>query len=199
MAQATREAITPHYFARILSGGNKAAIASSPHAGLVKEEDTPSKPAANGEVAEKQPWRTLDFSGQGLKIISQSLFRYPFLEKLHFNHNKLGWLTPQIGQLRSLTFLDLSQNHLESIPSEIGMLVNLKSLYLFDNNLETLPYEIGYLYQLDMLGIDGNPINEEIKSIVADGGVQELVKFMRENIPGKSHFLMGHSSHNTDR
>ncbi|GAM83270.1 hypothetical protein ANO11243_012560 [Dothideomycetidae sp. 11243] len=180
VAQATREITQPHYFARNSSGTNKAAMPGSLHAGLNRDDDTDTTKVVNGQAKEKQAWRTLDFSGQGLRVIGPSLFRYPFLEKLHFNHNKLNWLTPQIGSLRSLTFLDLSQNQIESLPGELGMLVNLKTLYLFDNNLETLPFEMGYLYQLEFLGIEGNPLNEEMRGIVAESGSQELVRYMRE-------------------
>lgn len=183
VAQATREVTQPHFFARTLSGSNKAVIPSSLHAGLTKDDDQETAKPVNGHPTEKQPWRTLDFSGQGLRVIASSLFRYPFLEKLHFNHNKLNWLTPQIGTLKGLTFLDLSQNQLESLPGEIGMLINLKTLYVFDNNLETLPYEMGHLYNLEFIGIEGNPLNDEMRAIVADGGCQELVRYMREQAP----------------
>lgn len=137
------------------------------------------------DKGEKHAFTALDFGGQGLKGISQNLFRYQFLEKLYFNANKLNWLTPQIGLLRSLTFLDLSQNQLAELPPEIGMLVNLKTLLLFDNNLTDLPSEMGYLYQLDTLGLEGNPLNDDMKNIVAESGTGELIRTLREHAAGK--------------
>ncbi|PSK54056.1 Glucose-repressible alcohol dehydrogenase transcriptional effector [Elsinoe australis] len=152
VAQSVRELTQAHYYARTSSGGNKQAIPAALRAAF-RDDDEDRKPI-NGQAQEKQPWRVLDFSGQGLRVIAESLFRYPFLEKLYFNHNKLRYLTPDIGQLRNLTFLDLSQNDLQDLPPQIGMLVYLKGLFLFDNHLQTLPYEMGYLYQLEFLGIE---------------------------------------------
>jgi len=109
---------------------------------------------------------------------------------LYFNRNKLSWLTPQIGQLKCLTYLDLSQNHLDSLPAEIGMLTNLKTLLLVDNNLESLPFELGYLYKLKTLGIDGNPLNEDIRNIIAEEGITGLVSYMKENAESKYYVCL---------
>jgi CCR4-NOT transcription complex subunit 6 len=64
------------------------------------------------------------------------------------------------------------------------MLVNMKQLLLFDNHLENLPYELGSMYQLEMLGIEGNPIPEDLKSIIVESGTTELIKYFRENAEG---------------
>ncbi|PNS21362.1 hypothetical protein CAC42_1141 [Sphaceloma murrayae] len=181
VANASRELTQAHYFARSSGGANKQTIPSALRAAF-RDDDEERKPI-NGQVTVKQPWRVLDFSGQGLRVIASSLFRYPFLEKLYFNHNKLRYITPELGQLRNLTFLDLSQNDLQDLPPQIGMLVNLKGLYLFDNHLQTLPYEMGYLYQLEFLGIEGNPLNDEIRNTLAESGTQELIRSLRESGP----------------
>lgn len=187
LAQISRESTQPHHYARTSPNVKQVVAAGLQPGGLRKDDEKEEKqrPSHGNNQAAKQIWQALDFGGQGLKAISPSLFRYPFLEKLYFNHNKLSWLTPQIGQLRCLTFLDLSQNHLDTVPAEIGMLINLKTLYLFDNNLETLPFEMGSLYQLDVLGIEGNPLSEDIKSIVAEAGTGELIRYLREQASGK--------------
>lgn len=131
----------------------------------------------------------IDFSGQGLKGLSDNLFKYDFLEKLYLNQNKLHWLPVEIGSLRNLTFLDLSQNNLSDLPPEIGMLTNLKTLMLVDNNLETLPSEMGHLFQLETLAIEGNPLNDEIKNLVAESGTAELIRQLRESAPGMTFYL----------
>src|SRR3954453_5544826 len=105
---------------------------------------------------------SLDFGGQGLRALSSALFDYTFLDKLYMNFNKLAQLPPDIGRLKNMSHLDLSGNQLSELPPEIGMLTNLKTLLLFDNNLRPLPYEMGSLYQLEMLGIEGNPLDEEL-------------------------------------
>lgn len=118
--------------------------------------------------------------------MAPTLFNYNFLEKLYLNHNKLKALPAAIGQMRKLTHLDLSGNDLTEIPEEIGMLSNLKNLLLFDNNIRTLPYEVGYLYRLDTLGIEGNPLNEVLKSQLMKDGTKALIKYLKEEAPGKS-------------
>ena len=182
LAQTSREAREPHHYARTTPGVNKQVLASLQAGGDQRDDDkVEALRLAALQKRERQVWQALDFSGQRIKSISQSLFRYPFLEKLYFNNNVLTWLPSEIGQLRSLTFLDLSQNDLTSLPAEIGMLINLKTLLVFDNQLETLPFEMGYLYQLKTLGIEGNPrLDDELKQVLADGGTQQLISYMRE-------------------
>jgi len=188
IAQQTREATAPHHYARNSTAVNKSLVQQGDSR---KDDGTDkNKPPLNGKV-EKQIWDALDFSGQGLKSVSSFLFRYPFLESLYFNRNKLSWLTPQIGQLRCLTYLDLSQNHLDNLPAEIGMLIHLKTLLVVDNNLESLPFEMGYLYQLKTLGVEGNPLNEDVRNIIAEEGVQGFIAFMREQAAGTSKSVLG--------
>lgn len=74
-------------------------------------------------------------------------------------------------------------NQLDSLPPEIGMLLQMKTFYLFDNNIETLPNEMGSMHKLQVLGIEGNPLNEELKSILAESGTKELIRFLREQAP----------------
>ena len=49
----------------------------------------------------------------------------------------------QIGHLKKLTQLDVSENVLEYLPEEISGLTNLTDLCLSQNNLERLPDGIG--------------------------------------------------------
>ena len=128
----------------------------------------------------------LDFGGQKLRNVSPALFDYTFLDTLYLNSNKIRHIPPAIGRLRNLTCLDLSLNEISELPPEIGVLVKLKDLLLFDNRIETLPYEMGSLYQLEMLGIEGNPLNEELKTIVVEHGTSELIQHLRENASGTS-------------
>jgi hypothetical protein len=120
-------------------------------------------------------WTILDFGGQNLKVLTPSLFQYTFLTKLYLNSNKLTYLHQSVGQLRNLTHLDISLNNLHYLPPEIGMLVNLKQLLVFDNQLDNLPYELGSLYQLEMLGIEGNPIPDDLKQIIMEQGAHQAL------------------------
>lgn len=188
LAAESRQAISPHYHARIMAQQSKGIQIMPSHT----EPAETANDARNGTVAKKPPprqgWNELDFGGQGLRAMSTSLFSYGFLEKLYLSHNKLKALPPAIGQLRKLTHLDLSGNDLTELPEEIGMLSKLQKLLLFDNNIRTLPYEMGYLYRLDTLGIEGNPLEEPLKNQIMRAGTKALVKHLKEEMPGKSFF-----------
>jgi CCR4-NOT transcription complex subunit 6 len=138
-------------------------------------------------------WDAMDLGGHGLKSMGSTLFRhYPHLRKIYFNHNRLTVLQPHISLMRQLTILDLSFNNLSELPPEIGMLTNLKKLLLFENRLDIIPYELGYLYQLEMLGLEGNPMRHagELMERLVEHGTQELVRYLREEAPGKSTTLL---------
>ncbi len=137
---------------------------------------------------ERQDWKALDLGGQGLHALSEHLFAYTFLDKLYINHNKLPRLPPAIGKLKLLQLLDASSNQLTVLPPEIGMLTNLKQLLLFDNQLTTLPYELGSLYQLEVLGIEGNPLQEDFKQIMMKDGTRALIVTLRDTPPSCGFF-----------
>ncbi|KAI4283900.1 MAG: hypothetical protein L6R38_001821 [Xanthoria sp. 2 TBL-2021] len=46
-------------------------------------------------------------------------------------------------------------------------------------------HEIGYLYKLEILGIEGNPLDEELMEEIIRRGSRALVTHLRENTPGK--------------
>ncbi|KAF2200969.1 hypothetical protein GQ43DRAFT_53082 [Delitschia confertaspora ATCC 74209] len=186
LAQQAREMSQSHAHARNHPSVNKNVVAGTN--GIQKEADKEerNRPVAEQgqDSSEKHIWTALDFGGQRLKLITNALFRYTFLTKLYLNYNKLTYIPPAIGRLRNLVHLDLSVNELRDLPPEMGMLVNMKQLLLFDNNLETLPYELGSMYQLEMLGIEGNPLQEGMKSIIVEQGTTKLIEYLRENAPG---------------
>ncbi len=61
---------------------------------------------------------------------------------------KLTRLSPEIGQLTKLEYLNASKNRLTSLPTEIGLLTRLTRLDLSDNRLTSLFPEVGRLTQL---------------------------------------------------
>ena len=128
----------------------------------------------------------MDLSGQGLRNLSLELFRYKFLSQLYIASNKLSRVPKQIGELRHLTHLDLSCNQISDIPPELGMCTYLKKLLLFNNNIVELPLELGSLHQLEMLGIEGNPLQSEMKEEIIHKGTKSFINYLRENAPGKS-------------
>ena len=187
LAAESRQAVsTPHHHckkdgvSRLNKGTEPVPSVESPAEG----EEERNRVMTNGEI-HRQDWDSMDLSGQGLRALSSSLFSdYIFLRKLFLDSNRLTHLHPAIGHLRNLTHLDASNNELQDIPEEIGMLVNLKSLLLFDNNISLLPYEVGHLYKLEVLGIEGNPLDERLKEEIVQNGTKALVTTVRENYTG---------------
>lgn len=169
-----------HYYARTAPHVARLMAASSSASSKTDEETRVERRRAGDEPEGDNVWQAIDFGGQGLKCMATSLFRYKFLQKIYFNHNKLSWLPVQIGEMRNLTSLDLSWNELYQLPQEIGMLTNLKELRLFENKLSDLPYEIGSLYQLEFIGLEGNPMRPDYMERLYEKGTQDLVKYLRE-------------------
>ncbi|KAF8471833.1 Endonuclease/exonuclease/phosphatase [Kalaharituber pfeilii] len=179
LCQASRQAGSPHHHARSPAHRSGAASLSGPKSRKEEEEE---KRRAKG-ISHRQDWVALDFSGQGLRALSNALFKYTFLDKLFINHNKLTKLPSAIGRLKLLTLLDASSNNLVELPVELGMLTSLKQLLLFDNQITVIPPELGTLYQLETLGIEGNPIQDPLKQIMMKEGTKALVTYLRENCP----------------
>lgn len=194
-AQNSRQSSSPHHHARTAA----AMARSTPVSSTVTITD-PNNPNSNKIFnridtvtmsssvddeggQEGQTWTTLDIGGMGLKQISSTLCSYTFLTVLYMNHNNLTHLTSDISKLVNLKTLDCSGNKLSTLPPELGLLTNLRDLLLFDNNLTTLPSELGMLYQLEMLGLEGNPIQTDIKNILMKEGTQAVIVSLRENAP----------------
>ncbi|KAL8939334.1 MAG: hypothetical protein Q9211_002788 [Gyalolechia sp. 1 TL-2023] len=185
VAEARAVSSTPHHHCRKegVSRVSKGPVEASPEHSPRIADDEERNRASTDEEIRRQDWDAMDLSGQGLRALSPSLFRdYMFLGKLYIDNNRLTRLHPALGHLRSLTHLDASNNQLREIPEEIGMLVNLKALLLFDNNIHSLPNEIGYLHKLEMLGIEGNPLDEDLKDEIIRRGSRALVTHLRENM-----------------
>ena len=181
LCQASRQAVTPHHHARSPAHRPGPNLTAPPK---TRKEEEEEKRKAKGNFP-RQDWLALDFSGQGLRAMSNALFKYSFLDKLYINHNKLTKLPSAIGRLKLLTLLDASSNNLVGLPVEIGMLTNLRQLYLFDNQITNVPPEFGTLYQLETLGIEGNPLSEPLKQIMMKDGTKTLIVYLRENCPGE--------------
>ncbi|KAI9333388.1 Endonuclease/exonuclease/phosphatase [Pilaira anomala] len=187
-AQISRQSSSPHHHARAAAAMARNTPMSSTV--TITDPNDPnklfSKGKAGGEEEEEQQqqiWTSLDMGGMGLKNISPTLCNYMFLTALYINHNNLTYLLPNLSQLKNLKILDASGNKLTMLPPELGLLCNLRELLLFDNNLVSLPSEFGNLYQLETLGLEGNPIQPELKNILMKEGTQALIISLRENAP----------------
>ena len=133
------------------------------------------------EQVRKERWKTLDLSsvtremrdcgviqlddGRTISIASDVLTTLPpeigmlkDLEILYLSENKIQSLPPEIGLLTNLKILYLSSNELTNLPTELGKLKKLKELYISKNLLRTLPAEIGNLASLEKLYLDNNQL-----------------------------------------
>ncbi|OHA89705.1 MAG: hypothetical protein A2741_02010 [Candidatus Zambryskibacteria bacterium RIFCSPHIGHO2_01_FULL_43_27] len=142
----------------ILFGGGYAMSRQSDtnpsNTNTTQEVDT-SKPTSNASGA------TLDLSGKGLTKAPSYIFDMTNLVNLDLSHNSLeGALQAEVGRLKNLKTLDLSNNKFTGVPAEVGRLENLEILNFSNNLLTGLPYELGNLSKLKLLDISGNSYSE---------------------------------------
>ena len=103
----------------------------------------------------------LNLSGQGLTKAPEYIFKQTNLEELNLSNNKLdGALQSQVGNLKNLKILNLSNNNFTGVPAEVGQLKNLEILNLSNNSLTGLPNELGNLSKLKLLDLSGNNYSE---------------------------------------
>ncbi|KAH9909881.1 endonuclease/Exonuclease/phosphatase [Xylariomycetidae sp. FL2044] len=178
----------PHYFARLRANENKgigpALGASATDASVDGELEDRGRPVNVDKALDRQDWLNIDFSGQGLKNLSLTLFNhYDFITELYLASNHLTYLPRQIGQLRSLRYLDASHNSISHLPPELGMCTPLRQLLLYENNIQNIPSELGALHFLELLGLQGNPLNADLKQRLIEDGTKSLITHLKEEAP----------------
>jgi Leucine-rich repeat (LRR) protein len=73
----------------------------------------------------------IDLSNCGLQLIQEAFFpSFSLLVSMDLSHNLLSEISPQIGLLTHLTFLDISDNFITLLPANIGFLPLQKFNYL---------------------------------------------------------------------
>jgi len=81
----------------------------------------------------------------------------------------------EIGMLRSVTELDLSDNNFTSIPVDITRVSSLLKISMNNNLISLLPTELGDLTSLQLLSVYANNITEIPKEIGMMTNLQELI------------------------
>ena len=130
-------------------------------------------------------------SGNRLTSLPKSLGNLTSLTKLDLSGNRLTSLPKSLGNLTSLTKLDLSGNRLTSLPKSLGNLTSLTKLDLSGNRLTSLPKSLGNLTSLTELDLSGNLLTtapQQLADLEADGLKLELADNPGEVIFAASPF-----------
>ncbi|XP_064599664.1 malignant fibrous histiocytoma-amplified sequence 1 homolog isoform X2 [Liolophura sinensis] len=119
--------------------------------------------------------RKLDLSKNGIKCMHQKDFsglpaelgQLKNLRELYISECNLPFVPPAIWALQSLTVLDLSRNKINVLLPEIGSLTSLKKLNLQQTSITCLPSEIAYCQDLEELLLYGN-VMDSLPETLAD-------------------------------
>ena len=102
-------------------------------------------------------------------------------------NNKLTELPVEIGDLKELRELSVSNNQLVGLPTSMQKLGELEKLYLYNNKLTELPAGIGDLKELRWLYVSGNPLNFD--AIRFAQNLKNKGKFINTDIAGEQGYF----------
>ncbi|KAI3363131.1 hypothetical protein L3Q82_011784 [Scortum barcoo] len=121
------------------------------------------------------------------------------LEELDLGNNELYSL--EMGSMKNLLCLDVSENKIERLPEELGGLVSLTDLLVSQNLIDTLPESIGKLQKLSILKADQNRLIYIPESIGNCESLTELVltENQLQSLPRSVGKLKRLSNFNCDR
>lgn len=110
----------------------------------------------------------LNFEGKQLSTLPPQIGEVKHLRTLILSNNSLSVLPDKLGCLKTLVNLDLGTNLLKKFPGVLGQLTNLYTLRLEGNEISSLPPIIGSLARLISLNLNDNKITsfpEEFKQL----------------------------------
>lgn len=126
------------------------------------------------EITRLQKLSDLVLSGTRLRSLPIHICHLTSLTRLDVTgessgNGLLASLPEEIGNLKQLTALDLSENQISVIPDSICNLENLRSFRLRKNQLTTLPACLAELKHLTHISLDDNPLNVALQSAYSAG------------------------------
>lgn len=118
--------------------------------------DTPTQSDLQKVLTLSNLTHIMIFNGRNLKYLPKEIGNMKNLESLSITNHNFETLPKEIGELNNLKYLWLHTGKLRELPREIGNLTNLQNLTLDTNQLTTLPEEIGKLKNLVTLNLSYN-------------------------------------------
>ena len=104
----------------------------------------------------------LHFTGLGLKRIDLRILQARNLKSLDLSSNSIATIPDELGELRHLSDLNLSQNQLQCLPVGLCksqcLAKSLKCLNLSHNNIKRLPHDLASLKSLVRLNLSHNEL-----------------------------------------
>ncbi|KAF7657184.1 hypothetical protein LDENG_00030670 [Lucifuga dentata] len=104
--------------------------------------------------------------------LPEELCQFISLETLSLYHNGMRLLSPSLGNLQALTYLNVSRNLLSGLPPSVFQLPLLRVLIVSNNKLSALPASIHSLTHLRQLDVSCN----ELQSLPAELGQLECLR-----------------------
>jgi antitoxin component YwqK of YwqJK toxin-antitoxin module len=114
--------------------------------------------AAVSMLESKRNGKRLNLSSLAISELPPLIARFPSVEELVLEHNRLTTLPREIGALVYLRKLELGHNPIGSLPPELARLTELRSLHLQECELEALPEGLCALTGLETLNLGGNQL-----------------------------------------
>ena len=105
-----------------------------------------------------EKWSYLALCEKELWSVPKELGKLKYLMHLDLSNNGLTSMPPELGHLKTLVNAFFDNNQMKSIPAEIGKLTNLKVLYLQNNQITSIPRELCQLKNLTELRLDNNQL-----------------------------------------
>lgn len=113
-------------------------------------------------------------SDNALQVICPEIGRLRSLRHLRLSNNQLKWLPPELGDLKKLETLDVSMNQLRTLPEQLHQCVSLQCVTADRNLLQCLPRQLCQLPDLNELSMAANCL----KSLPLDLGRSMELQFV---------------------
>uniref|UniRef100_A0A8P4G9M0 Leucine rich repeat containing 1 n=1 Tax=Dicentrarchus labrax TaxID=13489 RepID=A0A8P4G9M0_DICLA len=134
-------------------------------------------------------------------LLPESIGCLVSLKDLWLDGNQLAEIPAEMGSMKNLLCLDVSENKMERLPENLGGLVSLTDLLVSQNLIDALPESIGKLRKLSILKADQNRLTYLPESIGNCESITELVltENQLQSLPRSIGKLKRLSNFNCDR